>query len=62
MVAPLRLGGSSHGAGAGASAAFDAGCRIDLILAVALRNRANRTFGRASAAADAIIGNLECHG
>ena len=58
----LLLGRSADGAGAGASAAADAGIRINDELAIALRNRANRTFGRASAAADAIIGNLECHG
>ena len=45
----LLLGRSADGAGAGASAAADAGIRINDELAIALRNRANRTFGRASA-------------
>ena len=57
----LLLGGSADGAGASAGAAADAGIRIDDELAIALGDGADRTLGCASAAADAIIGNLVCH-
>ena len=57
----LLLGGSSHGAGAGASAAFDALIRIDHVLAVALRDRVHGAFGLAGAAHDAFVRNYICH-
>ena len=60
-VAPLRLGGSSHGAGAGASAAFDALIRIDHVLAVALGDRFHGALGLAGAAHDALVRNYICH-
>lgn len=49
-------------AGAGASAAADAGIRINHKLTVAFGNRRNGAFRRASAAADASVSNLKCHG
>ena len=56
----LLLNGSAHRAGAGASAAADAGIRVDDVLAVALGDRVHGTLGRAGAAADALVGNLKC--
>ena len=58
----LFLRGGTHGADIGASAAIDALVGIDFILAVAFGNRLHGAFGFASAAADAFIGNLICHG
>ena len=57
----LRFG-SADGTYARAGTALDALRSIDLIFAVTSRNAGNGALCFASAAADAIIGNLECHG
>lgn len=53
--------GSTHGAGAGAGAALDAGISVDHILGVASADSANGTNALASAAHDAGIRNLVSH-
>ena len=58
----LRLSGRADGAGARASAARDAGIRVDLVLARAFADRADRTLVCTRAARDAIIADLICHG
>ena len=55
------LGGSADGAGGSAGTAFHAGIRVDVVLAVAFRDRGNGAFGSAGAAADAFIGNFVSH-
>ncbi len=57
----LRLSRRADGAGARASAAFDAGIRVDFELAVTLRNRTHRALRSASAAGDAFVRNLISH-
>ena len=56
------LNGSLDGTYAGAGAALDALVGIDLILAVALGNCVYGTFGCASAAGNASIGDTISHG
>ena len=58
----LRLGRSANRAGFRASAALNAGVRIDHVLAVAFRDRAHGALGRAGTTGDALIRNLICHG
>ena len=55
----LKLGflGSTNGAGASASAAGDAGIRIDHVLAIAFADGVHGTLFRAGAARDAIVIN-----
>ena len=53
--------GCADRAGALASAAVDAGIRVNYILAIPLGNSADRASVRASAAGNAIIGNFVCH-
>ena len=55
------LGGRAHGAHTGASAAGHAGVRIDVELAIALRDGGNGTFLSARAAGDALVTDLICH-
>ena len=57
----LCLGGSTDRAGFGTGTAFNAGFRIDFILAVAFADRGNRTFSGTGTAADAIFGNFVSH-
>jgi hypothetical protein len=57
----LVLGRSADRANARASAALNAGIRIDHILAIALRDRVHRALACAGAAADALIRNFICH-
>ena len=52
---------SVHRAVAGASAAIDAGIRVDLVLAVTLGDRADGAAIRASAASDASVRDFVCH-
>ena len=58
----LSLSGSSHRAGASASAAFDALFRIDFELSVAFSDGFNGALSSAGAASDAIVRNFVCHG
>ena len=53
---------SRNGANAFASAALDAGIRVDLIFAVAFGNGGHGAFAFASAASDAGIGDFISHG
>ncbi len=57
----LALGNSADWASTRASAAIYASVRVDLILAVALGDSADRAFAGAGTAADASIGNYICH-
>ena len=52
---------SGYGTSVRASGAVDAGGSVDNVFAVALGNCVYRTTVRASAAADAVIGNFVCH-
>lgn len=58
----LFLNRSANRAGTGAGAAIDAIVLIDNVLAVLFRDAAYGAFVSASAAGDALIGNLVCHG
>ena len=58
----LLLSGSAYRASIRASAAFDALIGIDHELAIAFGNGLHRAFGRAGAAADAVVGNFVCQG
>ena len=58
----LFLSGSSDRAGPGTGTAFDAGFRIDFVLAVSFGDRAHGAFRRTGAAADAIVRNFVSHG
>ena len=60
-IEPSGLGGRAHGAHTGASAAGHAGVRIDIELAIALRDGGNGTFLSARAAGDALVTDLICH-
>jgi hypothetical protein len=63
IVIRLLFGSRSvHGASVRASAAIDAGIRVDHILAVALRDRVHGAAIRASAASDAFISDNVSHG
>ena len=55
------LGRSAYRAGLCTCTAFDAGFRIDFILAVAFADSGNRAFCCTGAAADAFIRNLVSH-
>ena len=60
----LLLRGSTHRARICARAALDALIRIDHVLAVTFADRIHGAFGRASATADALVGNFVsqcCH-
>ena len=57
----LALNRSRHRAVLGASAAVDAGIRVDHVLAVAFADRADRAVAGADAAVDAIIIDNVCH-
>ena len=61
VVRILFLRRSADRAGACAGTAFEAGVSVDLILAVAFGNRADRALGRAGTTGDALIRNLICH-
>ncbi len=61
-VACLLLYGSTHRAGLGAGAAIDALIGVDHELAIAFGNRLHGAIGRASATADAIVGDFVCQG
>jgi hypothetical protein len=56
------FGDRIRGADVGASAAGNAGIRVDLVLVRAFGYRADRALGFAGTALDARIGNLVCHG
>jgi len=62
FLIPLRLGRRTHGAGIRASAALDAGVRVDHVLAIAFRDSAHGALGRAGTAGNALVRNLICHG
>ena len=49
------------GADTGAGAAIDAGTRIDLVVGITLRNRADGALALAAAAADALVVDYVCH-
>ena len=55
------LGGSADGAGVSAGAAFDAGIRVDLVLASTFTDRVDGALCSAGAAADAFFGNFVSH-
>ena len=57
----LSLGGRAHGAHTGASAAGHTGVRVDVELAVALRDGGDGTFLSARAARDALVADCICH-
>lgn len=48
-------------AGVGATPAVNAGIRVNYVFAVSLRDRLDRALCRASAAGNAVIGNMICH-
>jgi hypothetical protein len=58
----LFLNRSANRAGTGAGAAIDAIVLIDNVLAVLFGDAAYGALVSASAAGDALIGNLVCHG
>ena len=58
----LFFGRSGNRAGSRAVAAGDAGICVDNVLVVALGDGADRALFGASAALDAIVGNLKSHG
>ena len=57
----LFLRNSAGGANGLAGSAINAGIRIDLVLGITLRNRADRAFTFAGATGNAFAGNGMCH-
>ena len=57
----LFLRNSAGGANGLAGSAINAGIRIDIVLGITLRNRADRAFTFAGATGNAFAGNGMCH-
>ena len=58
----LALGNRAYGAAASTGTAVNASVRVDNILAVTGRDRADRALALARTAADASVRNYICHG